>query len=154
MKIYLSKNISDYTGRTSVRYGVLIGMALIAYFWIAYFFNFIHVPVMRLFNLVIQMGGMYMACRELRRIQGGSLNYFRAQVACFGTSAVASILFSVFLFVLFALSDTVFNHVASGIALGKYLNAFTVSFAVFVECVASGMIGAIIVVNAIKTDPV
>jgi hypothetical protein len=147
-------NLSDYTGKLSIRYGIGIFVVLVLYFWLAYLFNFVHVPVMRAFNLVIQSAGIYLACRAFKRSHQGSLNYFRAQVICFGASAIGTALFSLFLLILFSVADGLFEHIARGVALGKYLTPFTVSFAVFVEGAASGIIGSLIVANAIETDKV
>src|SRR3990170_387495 len=103
--------LTDYRDQEGQIYGVFIALGLIAYFWLAWLFGFINIPELRLFNLVIQTGGIYLAYKQFRRNHEGTLNYFRALAIGFVASTVGTSLFALFLFILFQINRELFESI-------------------------------------------
>jgi hypothetical protein len=144
--------LTDYPTRIPQLYGTFIALGLMAYFWTAWFFGFIDVPVLRLLNLGIQTTGIYFAYRQFKRTHKGSLNYFRALSVGFMTSLIGTSTFVLFLFILFQMDQQLFQSVIRDEPLRPYLTPYTATFAVWNEGIISGLIGTFVLTNVMDTD--
>lgn len=144
--------LSDYPGKEGQIYGVFIALGLIVYFWLAWIFGFVNVPELRLFNLFIQTGGIYLAYKQFRRNHQGSLHYFRALSIGFVASVIGTSLFALFLFILFQLNRELFESIINNEPLRPYLTVYIATFAVFTEGIISGAVATFLLTNIMDTD--
>jgi hypothetical protein len=142
----------NYPDKEGQIYGVFIALALIVYFWLAWLFGFINIPELRLFNLVIQTTGIYLAYKQFRRNHGGSLHYFRALVIGFIATTVGTSLFAFFLFVLFQINKELYNSIIENEPLRPYLTVYMATLAVWAEGVISGGVATFLLTNVMDTD--
>jgi|SRR5687768_1524777 hypothetical protein len=141
-----------YTDKEGQIYGVYIALALIAYFWLAWLLGFINIPELRLFNLVIQTTGIYLACKQFKRNHGGSLNYFRAMVIGVVASTIGTSLFAMFLFILFQLNKDLYESIIENEPLRPYLTVYMATLSVWAEGVISGGVATFLLTNIMDTD--
>jgi hypothetical protein len=144
--------LTDYPNKVGQIYGVFIAIALILYFWIAKLLGFVNIPEFRLFNLVIQTTGIYLAYKQFRRTHGGSLHYFRAMAIGFGATTVGTGLFAVFLFILFQLDKELFESIMQNEPLRQYLTVYMATFAVLTEGIISGFVATYLLTNIMDSD--
>jgi hypothetical protein len=150
----LIRKIAKYPTRIPQIYGTLVTVALILYFFIVYASGFIYVTELRVFNLLIQVAGIYLALKQYRRTHEGSLNYLRAMSIGVGTSFIASSTFVLFLFAYLNLDQNMMNVIRENAPLGEYLDPYIASFSVWLEGIFSGFLATFIIVNYIHTDNV
>ena len=134
-------------------YGVFIALGLIVYFWLGWLLGIITIPEFRLFNLVIQTIGIYLAYKRFKEIQAGSLNYFRAITIGVVASTIGTSLFALFLFILFQLDRELFESIIENEPLRPYLTVYMATLAVWTEGIVSGSIATFLLTNVMDTDP-
>ncbi|AYB35113.1 DUF4199 domain-containing protein [Chryseolinea soli] len=144
--------VSDYPDRLTQIYGALIALGLIAYFWLAKILGFINIPEFRLFNVVIQTAGIYLACKQFRQLHAGSINYFRAMAIGFITSTIGTTLFAMFLFILFQIDKPLFESIIRDEPLRTYLTVYMATFAVWTEGMVSGTVATFLLTNIMDSD--
>jgi hypothetical protein len=147
----LAENNNKYIG---VIYGVIIALALIAYFWLAWLVGFLHIPEMRALNLVIHVAGIYFALKQYRKTHDGSLNYFRAMSVGFTASTLGTIIFVIVLFITFQIDRELYNNIIKNEPMGRYLTVYMACFAVATEGVLSGSVATYLLMNYMHTDKV
>lgn len=148
------RRIAKYPTRIPQIYGTLVTVALILYFFIIYSIGFIYVTELRVFNLLIQVAGIYLALKQYRRTHAESLNYLRAMSIGIGTSFIASSTFVVFLFIFLNADANLMSTIQQNAPLGDYLDPYIASFSVWLEGIFSGFLATFIIVNYIHTDNV
>lgn len=148
------RKIAKYPTRIPQIYGTLVTLALILYFFLIYAIGFIHITELRVFNLFIQITGIYLALKQYRRTHSGNLNYLRAMSIGVGTSFIASSTFVLFLFIYLYLDPNMMNVIRQHAPLGEYLDPYIASFSVWLEGIFSGFMATFILVNYIHTDNV
>lgn len=144
--------LTDYPNKVGQIYGVFIAIALIIYFWIAKLLGFVSIPEFRLFNLVIQTTGIYLAYKQFRRTHKGSLHYFRAMAIGLVATIVGTGLFAVFLFTLFQVDKELFESIINNEPLRPYLTVYMATFAVLVEGIISGFVATYLLTNIMDSD--
>ena len=144
--------LTEYPNKVGQIYGVFIAIALIVYFWIAKLFGFVSIPEFRLFNLVIQTTGIYLAYKQFRRTHKGSLHYFRAMAIGLGATIVGTGLFAAFLFILFQLDKELFESIINNEPLRPYLTVYMATFAVLTEGIVSGFVATYLLTNIMDSD--
>jgi len=144
--------LTDYPNKLGQIYGVFIALGLIAYFWLARLLGFVNIPEFRLFNLVIQTTGIYLACKEFRRTHAGSMHYFRAMVIGLVSSTIGTSLFAVFLFILFQLDKGLFASIIKNEPLRPYLTVYMATFAVWTEGIVSGAVATYLLTNIMDSN--
>jgi hypothetical protein len=140
--------------RIPENYGLRIAGGLIAFFLIMKVFNLAHMVELRLLNLVILIGGVYMALRKFKYTHEDHLNYFRALVTGVATAAIGSIVFALFLFIYMKLDSDMMQSIIDNEPMGRYLNAYMASFIVALEGVFSGLLVTFVLINYVNTDSV
>lgn len=154
MAATLIRKIAKYPTRIPQIYGTLVTLALILYFFIVYAIGFIYVTELRVFNLLIQVTGIYLALKQYRRTHEGNINYLRAMSIGVGTSFIASSTFVLFLFFYLTIDQNMMNVIRENAPLGEYLDPYIASFSVWLEGIFSGFLATFILVNYIHTDNV
>lgn len=146
------RNIARYPSRIPQIYGTIVTIALILYFFVIYAVGFIYVTELRVFNLIIQVTGIYLALKQYRRTHEGHLDYLRALSIGVGTSFIASSTFVLFLFFHLMIDQNLMNTIREHAPLGEYLDPYIASFSVWLEGIFSGFLASFIIVNYIQTD--
>lgn len=144
--------LSDYPGKEGHIFGVFIALCLIGYFGLAWLLGFINVPEFRLFNLVIQTLGIYLAYKLFKRNHEGTLNYFRAITIGFFASTIGTTLFALFLFILFQFNKELFESIIKNEPLGPYLTVYLATLGVWTEGIVSGSMATFLLTNVMETD--
>jgi hypothetical protein len=146
-------SIFNDPNRIPENYGLKIALGLIAYLLLMYAVGLIHVVELRLFNVFILVGGVYLALKKFKATHEDHLNYFRALVTGVATAAVASLVFAAFLFVFMKFLDPeLMTYIEKNEPMGRFLNPYIASFIVALEGVFSGLLVTFILINYINTD--
>jgi hypothetical protein len=135
-------------------YGVAIAGGLIAYFLVMKVAGLSHHVELRLLNLFILIGGVYLALKKFKSTHQEHLNYFRALITGVSTSAIASVIFAAFLFLYLQIDSDLMTAVKTNEPMGRYLNPYIVSFVVALEGILSGLLVTFILINYVETDEV
>ena len=147
-------NIWNRPTRIPEIYGTIIFLGLLVYFFLMYAAGLIHVIELRVVNLVIMAGGVYLALKQYRRTHDGHLNYFRALAAGTASAVIGTSTFSLFLFFFLKFEGNLMNSIQTHEALGPYLNPYIASFTVFLEGIFSGFGLTYLIINYLDTDNV
>lgn len=140
--------------RIPENYGLKIAAGLIGYFLIMKFIGLGHHVELRLLNLFILVGGIYMALKKFKETHGQHINYFRALVTGVATGAIASLVFAGFLFAYMMIDADMMKTIIENEPMGRYLNPYMASFIVALEGVFSGLLVTFILINYVHTDDV
>ncbi len=138
--------------RIHVNYGLRIAGGLILYFVLMRLLGFHHIVELRMLNLFILVGGVYMALKKYKDTHS-EFSYFRALVLGVGTAAVGSLVFAGALFLYVTFIDTeLMQSIIENEPMGRFLNPYIVSFIIALEGVFSGLLVTFILINFIRTD--
>ena len=135
-------------------YGLKIAVGLISYFLLMKVSGLSHHVELRLVNLLILVGGIYMALKKFKETHCKHLNYFLALATGVATGAIASLAFALFLFVWMKLDVDMMQSIIDNEPMGHYLNAYMAAFIVALEGVFSGLLVTFVLINYITTDEV
>ena len=113
-----------------------------------------HVVELRLLNLFILSGGVYMALKRFKQTHDDRLNYFRGLVTGVATAAVGSLVFSLFLFLYMKLDTNMMQFIIENEPMGRYMNPYIAAFIVALEGVFSGLLVTFVLINYVSTDEV
>ena len=140
--------------RIPENYGVKIAGGLIAFFLLMKVTGLVHHYELRFLNVFIQVGGIYYALRKFKETHGQHINYFRALVTGVATGAIASLIFSVFLFAFMMIDKDLMQGIIENEPMGHYLNPYIAAFMVAIEGIFSGLLFTFILINYLPTDEV
>jgi len=135
-------------------YGTLITLALILYFFAMYAIGLVHVIELRLLNIFIMLGGIYLAMKQYKRTHEGHLNYFRALTIGVATAAIGASTFAVFLLIYLKIDQQLMQSIISHEPMGRYLNEYIAAAAVTIEGTFSGFTMTYVLLNFVETDKV
>lgn len=135
-------------------YGLRIAAGLIGFFLIMKLVGLSHHVELRLLNLFILVGGVYMALKKFKQTHHDRLNYFRGLVTGVATGAVGSLVFALFLFLYMQLDTDLMQSIIENEPMGRYMNPYIASFIVALEGVFSGLLVTFILINYVSTDEV
>ncbi len=135
-------------------YGLRIAAGLIGFFLIMKLVGLSHHVELRLLNLFILVGGVYMALKKFKQTHQDRLNYFRGLVTGVATGAVGSLVFALFLFFYMQLDTNLMQSIIENEPMGRYMNPYIASFIVALEGVFSGLLVTFILINYVSTDEV
>lgn len=135
-------------------YGLRIAAGLIGFFLIMKLVGLSHHVELRLLNLFILVGGVYMALKKFKQSHSDRLNYFRGLVTGVATAAVGSLVFALFLFLYMQSDTSLMQSIVDNEPMGRYLNPYIASFIVALEGVFSGLLVTFILINYVSTDEV
>jgi hypothetical protein len=140
--------------RISESYGIRIAVGLIGFFIIMKIAGLAHHVELRLLNLAILGGGVYLALKKFRQTHEDHLNYFRGLVTGVATAAIGSIIFAFFLFIYMKADASMMQSIIDNDPMGRYLNAYIAAFIVALEGVFSGLLVTFVLLNWVNTDDV
>lgn len=135
-------------------YGLRIAAGLIGFFLIMKLVGLSHHVELRLLNLFILSGGVYMALKKFKQSHHDRLNYFRGLVTGVATAAVGSLVFALFLFLYMQLDSEMMQFIIENEPMGRYMNPYIASFIVALEGVFSGLLVTFVLINYVSTDEV
>lgn len=135
-------------------YGLRIAAGLIGFFLIMKLVGLSHIVELRLLNLPILAGGVYMALKRFKQTHQDRLNYFRGLITGVTTAAVGSLVFALFLFLYMKLDTNMMQFIIENEPMGRYMNPYIASFIVALEGVFSGLLVTFILINYVGTDEV
>ncbi|MEQ8362784.1 MAG: DUF4199 domain-containing protein [Cyclobacteriaceae bacterium] len=135
-------------------YGLRIAAGLIGFFLIMKLVGLSHVVELRLLNLFILSGGVYMALKRFKHTHDDRLNYFRGLVTGVATAAVGSLVFALFLFLYMKLDTSMMQFIIENEPMGRYMNPYIAAFIVALEGVFSGLLVTFVLINYVSTDEV
>ena len=133
--------------RIPENYGLRIAGGLILYFVVMHFAGLGHHVELRLLNLMIQAGGIYLALKKFKQTHQDHMNYFRGLVTGVATGSIGSILFAVFMFIWMKVDASLMASIIENEPMGRYLNAYMASFIVALEGVFSGLLVTFVLIN-------
>ena len=140
--------------RIPENYGLKIAAGLIVYFLIMKFAGLgLHVEL-RLFNLIIQVVGIYYGLKKYKETHGSHINYFRALITGVVIGAIGSAIFAVFMFAYLSLDTAFMKDIVEYEQGGRFLNPYISSFIVALEGVFSGLLATFVLINYLSTDEV
>lgn len=135
-------------------YGLRIAAGLIGFFLIMKLLGLSHHVELRLLNLFILVGGVYMALKKFKESHSDRLNYFRGLVTGVATASVGSLVFALFLFLYMQSDTSLMQSIIENEPMGRYMNPYIASFIVALEGVFSGLLVTFILINYVSTDEV
>ncbi len=135
-------------------YGLRIAAGLIGFFLVMKLVGLSHHVELRLLNLFILTGGVYVALKKFKQTHSDRLNYFRGLITGVATSAVGSLVFAFFLFLYMQLDSDMMQFIIENEPMGRYMNPYIASFIVALEGVFSGLLVTFILINYVSTDEV
>lgn len=135
-------------------YGLRIAAGLIGFFLIMKLVGLSHHVELRLLNLFILSGGVYMALKKFKQSHSDRLNYFRGLITGVATSAIGSLVFAFFLFLYMQLDSSMMQFIIENEPMGRYMNPYIASFIVALEGVFSGLLVTFVLINYVSTDEV
>lgn len=135
-------------------YGLRIAAGLIGFFLIMKLVGLSHHVELRLLNLFILSGGVFVALKKFKQSHHDRLNYFRGLITGVATAAVGSVCFAFFLFLYMSLDSSMMQSIIENEPMGRYMNPYIASFIVLLEGVFSGLLVTFVLINYISTDEV
>ncbi|HEX5172017.1 MAG TPA: DUF4199 domain-containing protein [Cyclobacteriaceae bacterium] len=145
--------IFNYPGRHAEIYGTLIFLGLVIYFLLMWAVGALHVIELRLLNIFILAGGIYGALNQYKRTHRGEVNYFNALTIGIATSVIGVSTFVLFLFIYLLIDEDFMAMLQRMEPMGKYLNPYIATYAVWIEGAFSGLIATFIMCNSMRTKP-
>lgn len=147
-------NFFSDPNRVAERYGVFIAAGFIGYFLLMYVLGAGSHVELRLFNLPILGGGVYLGLKKFKETHGKHINYFRALATGVSISAIGTFLFSIFLFGFLKFHPDFMTWIIENEPMGRHLNPYMLSFIILLEGVFSGLLVTFVLLNWIDTDEV
>jgi len=133
------------------KYGLFTFIALAVFFIVMRVVGLAHIVELRMLNFFILAYGVYLGINAFKRKSPDSFTYLKGLGTGFLTSAIACLLFGLFMFIYIQFIDPAFmDSIRENEAMGRYLNPYIASVAVAVEGIATGMILSFIIVNYAK----
>lgn len=133
-------------------YGIRIAIGVTAFFLLMKFVGLFHIVELRMLNILILVGGIYLALRKFKETHGNHINYFRALVVGVVTGAIGSVLFAIFLFIYVHIDSAFMLWLQENEPMGRFLNPYIVSFIVALEGLFSGLLVTFVLINYLQTD--
>ncbi len=135
-------------------YGLRIAAGLIGFFLIMKLVGLSHIVELRLLNLFILTGGVYVALKRFKQTHAERLNYFRGLITGISTAAIGSLVFALFLFIYMKLDTSMMQSIIENESMGRYMNPYIAAFIVAFEGVFSGFLITFILMNYVDSDQV
>ncbi|WP_242919432.1 DUF4199 domain-containing protein [Pontibacter liquoris] len=142
--------------KIGIKYGLLTTAGLIVYFLIMDLLGLTHYTALHFLNGIILTIGVVMAIRGYKQSVNGQISYFKGLGAGIITSAVATLLFAVFMVLYVKIgSGKLLKELSSQPYLGEGLAAtpgFVIFMVLMMEGVISGVMISFIAMQFFKRD--
>ncbi len=132
-------------------YGLRIAAGLIGFFLVMKLIGFSHIVELRVLNLFILMGGVYMALKRFKDSHQGTIDYLRGMITGIATSAIGSMVFALFLFIYMQIDSEMMQFIIENEPMGMYMNPYIASFIVGFEGIFSGLLATFMLMNYLNT---
>ncbi len=133
-------NISE-TYRLALRFGVLMTLCLVGFFFLMKAFGLEHNLELRALNIIILSSFVYAALKTYKKQNNGQLPYLSGISIGVFTSAVGVVLFAALVFVYITfISPEFMVEIKNQEPFGEFLNPFIVSFTIVFEGMISGLL--------------
>lgn len=131
--------------------GLIISLLLVSYFSLMKVLGLATVSELRYFNFFILLGGILYAYEQFRT-PGNNIEYFSGMGLGFITTAASVIPFAAFIYAYFTYVDPgLLAAIKSNSLMGEYLTPFTVTGAIVIEGLASGVIISFVLMQYYKS---
>ncbi|RMA65756.1 DUF4199 domain-containing protein [Ulvibacter antarcticus] len=132
------------------RYGILMAIALVAYFLLLKLFGLHQYPVFSAANGIIFGAGLMMAMRRYKR-DAGSFKYEKGFQVGFMSGALASVIFTIFMAIYMYQIDTEFAvRILESWGQGYELGTFMLLFTIFVMGVSTSLVLSLAYMQLLK----
>ncbi|MEM9831483.1 MAG: DUF4199 domain-containing protein [Bacteroidota bacterium] len=143
--------ISGTIERLSIRYGILMALALAGFFFFMKALGLEHNLELRAFNLFILVSFVLMAVRHYKQRKGSNLSYLKGLGLGILTTLVGTISFAIMVVLYVTVIDPAFMDVIKNQEpFGNFLNPFLVGFTIIIEGVASGCLASYSIMQFFK----
>jgi hypothetical protein len=136
---------------THLKYGLGLFAALTGYFLLMKLFGLEHVLELRVLNLFIVGGTLFLAVRELQRNNQWSASYFSSFATSMKTAGIGISLFSLFMVIyLSAIDPSFMTEIAKTEIFGNYVNPSIIGFVLLFEGLGSAFLVTYTVMQYVK----
>lgn len=133
--------MSNTIEKLSVRYGILMALALAGYFFLMKAFGLEHNLELRALNLIILVSFVLMAIKKYKNIKGGTLVYLKGLGLGILTTVIGTLSFAIMVvFYVTVVSPEFMEVIVSQEPFGNFLNPFLVGCTIIIEGIASGFL--------------
>ncbi|WNJ17643.1 DUF4199 domain-containing protein [Pontibacter sp. G13] len=145
-------SIDPDLGKFVIRYGSMLAAGLAGWFLLAGLLGLQQITELRYLNLFIMIGVLWAAMKDwYGHSDSHKTNYFHGFLLGFGTSIVAALLFSIFMYLFFTLfAPGLAQQILAEIPLRYNLNVWMISGIVLMEGVFSGFCVSFIMMQYFK----
>ncbi len=134
--------------RIAERYGLLIALGLIIFFFVMRIFGLLYIVELRAFNLIIVVFGILGALRTMMKRLPERFTYFQGMGTGILTGLIGSVVFAIFVFVYVSFLDAgLMQSITENEPMGRFMNPYIVSVIIAVEGIASSLLVAFILMN-------
>ncbi len=134
--------------RTALRYGIITGVTLIAFFFLMLGIGMIQEYELRILNIIFLFAGVYMAINSYR--EGDQSNYLGGIGVGMLTSGIALVIFSTFVIIFLATNPLFMESLRAHEYFGRYLNPYIAGVVIFIEGTISGLLVSFILMQYYK----
>ncbi|MBL6447853.1 DUF4199 domain-containing protein [Fulvivirga sp. 29W222] len=132
----------------SEKYGLLIALGLIVFFFVMRLFGLLYVVELRVMNIAIMVAGILTAIKTLKRKSPEEFTYFKGMGTGVLTGIIGSILFGLFVFFYVSFVDTdLMLNIVENEPMGRFMNPYIVSVIIVVEGIASALLVSFVTMN-------
>lgn len=146
----MDTNASKILARTyiSEKYGFLIALGLIVFFFVMRIFGLLYVVELRVMNIFIMIAGILLAVRTLRKMSPEEFTYFKGMGTGILTGIIGSVLFGLFVFFYVSFIDTgLMQNIIENEPMGRFMNPYIVSVIIVLEGIASALLITFVLMN-------
>jgi membrane protein CcdC involved in cytochrome C biogenesis len=137
--------------RIGVTTGLITSLLLVSYFSLMKALGLATVPELRYFNFFILLGGILYAYEQFRT-PGNNIEYLSGMGLGFITTVASVVPFAAFIYAYFTYVDPgLLATIKSNSLMGEYLTPFTVTGAIVIEGLASGVIISFVLMQYYKS---
>lgn len=137
----------------AIKYGVWMFSGFTLFFLAMHFLGLSQNYDLRIFNAVIHMFLIYLAIKEFfgTKANTGDINYISGVSVGMVTSMVGVVMFTIFMTLFLTASPDFMAKIQKDFAFGEHLSPFSASVFIFVEGVATSLIGSYIITRIIES---
>ena len=133
----------DLIKRLAIRYGVMMTLALVGFFFLMKAFGLEHNLELRALNLFILCCFVLMAIKKYKKINGQQLVYFKGLLLGVLTSTIGVFTFAIMVTLYITIISPEFMElIREREPFGDFLNPFLIAFTICIEGIASGFLAS------------
>lgn len=134
--------------RIAEKYGLLIALGLIIFFFIMRVFDLLYIVELRALNAVIMIVGIRVALKVMKNTLPERFTYFQGIGTGILTGIIGSIIFALFVFAYVTFIDpSLMQSIIENEPMGRFMNPYIVSVIIALEGIASALLFSFIMMN-------